>query len=131
MSGFNVINDELIKQEPEAPAFNFHVAVKEAIAEATPQVKDRLIQVYVEKELLRFQEAIARAITHLDSAKNDLKKIKPDVQSYNEDGEVTSNSYSKDVAESLKSTRTKVAKLEEAVKAALVDNDYSKVLNLK
>jgi lysine/ornithine N-monooxygenase len=119
--------------EPEVVApggFNIHAAVKEAVAASTAGIKDKVVNLFVEKELKKLEDAVLKAIADLDTARQEVRKIKPDVETFDADGKVVTTGYHKATLETIKKAKEKVAKLDAAVQAALVDNDYSKVLKL-
>jgi hypothetical protein len=112
------------------PVFNFHALVKERVLAASPSIKNSVIQSFVDKEVAKIETAIGTAITQLDVEKAELRKIKPDNTTFDENGKVVNSSYNKDTVEKLKAKREKVAKIEKAIQDALDGTDYSKVLGL-
>lgn len=91
-------------------------------------VLKRVKDAFVERELVKRTDALVKAFDKLTAAKSDLKKIKPDNVLYDEDGNVTQESYSKAKLDERGKAKKQVAKLEEAINAALA-GDFSKVYN--
>lgn len=119
--------DETIVPTP----FNIYAEIKLAIADQSPKVKTQIIQSYVDKELTRFLEATSKALEALEGFKSEAKKIKADVTTYNLDGTVANESYSKAAVDKSKELKEKITKYENAIDQALVQNDFKKVLELK
>lgn len=89
-------------------------------------VMARVKEAFVERELQKRTDALVKAFDKLTEARSDLKKIKPDVVAYDEDGKEVSASYSKAKIDERKKAQEKVGKIESAINAALA-GDYSKV----
>jgi len=107
--------------------------VAEKIAEISPAVNDKVIDALVARELDKRSDAILAGLDKLNSLKNDLKKIKPDVGGYfDEDGNETKPmQYSKAKFEELKKGKEQIDKVQKALDLAIDKGDMSKLYDLK
>lgn len=107
------------------------VAVAQQIATLNPKVEEAVTKVLVERELNKRSDAIVVVLDTLSKLENDLKKIKPDQISYDLDGKVTAETYSKAKSEEHKKLKEKIAKYTSAINKALEKADFGDVYNLK
>jgi hypothetical protein len=106
------------------------IVVAERIKNIAPAVSDKVVEHLVNKELTRRSEAVIQGFGDLDKMKTELKKIKPDVVSYNLDGSVANSNWTKATLEAKNKLEQKMEKLTKALDKALVDNDYSDLYNI-
>lgn len=94
-------------------------AVSARIAEMNPSVFARVTDKLAEEALEKRVNQLVSALGAYDNLQKDFYRIKkPDVQSYDENGNVTSSSYSKDAVTKMKEMKEKMDKIERAVKAS-------------
>lgn len=105
--------------------------VAQRIADSSPVVQGRVVDVLVEKELQKRSDAVVKGLEKLKEAEKDLYKIKPDVCSYNADGSTLSEGWSKPKLEEKKKAEEYVAKITSAIEKALADKpDFTKLYEL-
>lgn len=105
--------------------------IAERLVGSSEVVKEKVIDILFQKELDRRTDACLKVIEKLaELDKQYSKENKPDVVTYNEDGSIDKSSYSKDKVDALRKLREQRTNLDNALKKALVDNDFSKVLEL-
>ncbi len=109
---------------------NITTKVAEKLAAISPAVSEKVIDHLVTKELNRRSEAVIGALADLDKMSNELKKLKPDVVAYAEDGSVASSNWSKPKLDEKNKATQKIAKLTAAVDKALNSNDYGDLFNI-
>lgn len=97
---------------------------------APQQVEDKIIAALVDREVNRRSDALTKAIDNLSKMEGERKRIKPDNVSYNEDGTVKDQSYSKAKTEEIKKLDQKIDKHTKAITKALENQDYGDVYNL-
>jgi hypothetical protein len=108
---------------------NIATAVAERLANIAPAVADKVVEHLVNKELTRRSEAVIGGLSELDKLKGEFKKLKPDVNTFNEDGSAATSSWTKPKLEEKNKAEQKIAKLTKAIDKALNDNDYSDLYN--
>lgn len=116
--------------------------VAETIAHASADttsangVLNKVVTVLADREIERRVQALLTGLERLKRADLDVKKIKPDQQSFNGDGQpVGEGTYSKAKAEELKKAREAHAKILAAINKALVQEgevkpDYGPLFQL-
>jgi hypothetical protein len=105
-------------------------AVAERLASIAPEVTGKVVDHLVTKELNRRSEAVITALQEIDKLNVDLKKVKPDVVTYNDDGSVASSNWTKAKLEEKNKVQQRITKLTSAVDKALGSNDYSDLFNV-
>lgn len=105
--------------------------VAERLAQISPQVNERVIEHLVNVELEKRSNAIVSGLENLRGLQNDLKKIKPDQVSVDENGNEVSATYSKSKFEERKKLLEQIAKVEKALDLAIDKGDMSKLYELK
>lgn len=107
-------------------------AVAEKLAEIGKQsVRDAVIQKLVGDEVANRTAAVLEGMNRLSKLKGDQRKLKPDLKSLDEHGNVVSENYSPAKYEELKKSREQIEKLEKALQLALENDDYSKLKDQK
>jgi|SRR5882724_2643018 len=104
--------------------------VAEQIINIAPKVEDKVVDALVSRELNRRSDSLVQAMDKLSKLEVDLKKIKPDVVTYDINGKVASESYSKVKSEEYKKLNEKIGKFTKAIAKALENSDFSDVYNL-
>lgn len=105
--------------------------IAERLVGSSGVVKEKVIDILFQKELDRRTDACLKVIEKLAELDKQYKKEnKPDIETYNEDGTVDKQTYSKEKAEALRRLREQRSNLDAALKKALEHNDFSKVLEL-
>lgn len=104
------------------------VAVSERLGKSGEEVRNRVVNALVEREVASRVELLDKALAKRIEGEREIKKLsKPDVETYDMEGKVVSSSFSKARADELKKAREAQAKLEGAIDKALNDNDFSKL----
>lgn len=110
---------------------DFWTSVRAGIDERSAVVEETVIEHFAKKEVnVRIDKTIA-AIDALKLAEADLKKIKPDLVTYDAEGKETTSGYSKTVAETRKKAREKVERIEAALSDVFNKNNFDKLLKLQ
>lgn len=105
--------------------------VAEKLVGTSEKVKDRVLDFLIERELEKRTSACLKVIEKITELEKSLaKESKPDMESYDLEGNVTSTSFSKERVQSLRKLREEREKLDGALKKALENNDFSRVLEL-
>lgn len=100
--------------------------VTKNIDASPPIVREKLIAALTDREVAIRVDKLDKALAKRREMENDLRKIKPDVETFDADGKVTSQSYTKAKAEELKKAREQLAKLESAFDKA-IEGDFGKL----
>ena len=108
---------------------------KELLADVAERVKNTGTRVYeklrdsmVECEVVNRVGLLEKALGQRTAMLAELRKLeKPDVETFDMDGKVTSSSWSKQRTEELKKKREQLQRLESAIDAALGENDFQKL----
>lgn len=110
---------------------SLQVKVAEMIKTNAPQqVEDKVIGALVEREVKRRSDALTQAIDGLSKMEGDRRKMKPDLVTYNEDGTVKDQSFSKKLIDEQQKLDKKIDKHTKAINKALENNDYGDLYNL-
>lgn len=112
---------------------SINIAVAEKLATSGTQVVERVVNRLTEVELGRRADALLKAVELSGKLAKDLAKIdRPDVQTFDGDGKVVTETYTKARLEERKKLRDRIAKVEKAFeKATNVPPDYADLFNLK
>lgn len=97
---------------------------------APQQVEDKVVDALVAREVSRRSDALTKAIDEYARIEGEIKRIKPDVVTYNIDKSIKDSSYSKAKVEELEKLNKKLDKHEKAITKALEDKDYGDLYNL-
>lgn len=95
-------------------------------AQVNGDVTDDVVSRLVKEELGKRAGLVVQALARLNELELEVKKIKPDAQFFDSDGNVVGTpAFSKEKSEALKKGREKVEKLTKAIEKALgKDADY-------
>jgi len=116
--------------EPQGGKLDVWNRVKEGILSASTEVPKTVVQHYVDKEI---DSRVAKTIAAIDAATNlegQIKRIKPDQESFNEAGVPVSATYTKAKVEERKKLQEKLDKVEAALLDAFNDNNFEKLKKL-
>lgn len=108
-----------------------HQKIATQIAELAPSVEETVVNTLVERELTKRSEAVVQCMDTLAKLEGDLRKIKPDQVSFDSDGKIISESFSKNRFEEKKKLIERIGKYTNAVTKAIEKADFSDVYNLK
>ena len=108
------------------------VKVSESIAGSGENVRNAVVEELAKREVSRRISAVVSGFDQLAEAKKAFAKIKPDQQSFDGDGKMVVELFSKPKMEELKKAQSLVAKIEKALDLACGEKpDYSLIFNLK
>ncbi len=93
------------------------------------EVANKVVDFFVKKEVDRRVTALTTAVTELEKLEKEALKVKPDQQSFDADGKVVAETFSKAKFEEKKKAGEKIAKLRKAIEKALNDNDFGDLFN--
>jgi hypothetical protein len=110
-----------------SPLATLNEEVAQAIKGSGATIKGAVVAKFVQDEVNRRADLLARLIVAINTFRKEGFKIKPDVVSYNATGEVASENWSKQQLEKKKKFDEKFAKAEAVFAKALTDNEYDKV----
>lgn len=116
--------------EPVSASKSIGIKVAEQIASAGPAILGKVIDKLATVEIEKRADALLNAVNAAVATKRELQKVKPDNVTYDGEGKVASETYSKAKIDEKKKLQEKLAKIEAAVEKA-VGGDFSKVLELK
>lgn len=109
---------------------SIHEAVAEQVSKIAPVVKERVVNLLVEKEVNRRTELISQGLTRLSELDKENRKLsKPDHVTYSGDG-TKSEVFSKDQFEQREKLHEKIDKLEKAIAKAIDNGDIGDLANL-
>ncbi len=94
-------------------------SVAEKIGGSNPKVVETVVEKLADVEIQKRIAAVVSAIDHGNKLRRELNKIKPDNTTYNADGSVQAESWTKATLENKKKLIEKAAKLEKAIELAL------------
>lgn len=102
------------------------------IASLSTAVEASVVDVLAEQVKEKRVKAVLAGLDLKDATEKELKKIKPDQQSFGPDNKLVSETYSKSNMESKKKLEEKLAKVEAALNLALAetDPDYKKLFEV-
>jgi len=106
------------------------VKVAEQIAEISPRVETKVVDVLVVRELDRRSNALVQVIDQLAKLEQDQRKLGPDQVTYNDKGEKATETYSKQRTEERKKLTDKITKYTNTINKALEKGDFKDVYNL-
>jgi hypothetical protein len=110
------------------PTINEQVA--ERIKGIAPDVENKVVDLLVDKEVNRRVEIITQGLGKLEELDRESRKLsKPDVETFGEDGNLSSSGYSKARKEEREKLAQRIDKLTKAVEKA-VGGDIGDLANL-
>lgn len=107
-----------------------HEQVAEQLANSSPQIEKGVIDHLVKRQLDKRVDALVKVYDDVDRLKLDLRKMKPDLVSCNEAGDVIEANWSQSAAKARKELVERIEKYQRALDAAHDKNDFKDVFNL-
>lgn len=104
--------------------------VAKEIASSSAEVEEKVVKALAKLEIDRRSDAIIQAYQGLKKLDKTFKRLGPDVQTFDEKGEKTSESYSKTRVEERKKTQDRINKWTNAINKALDKKEFDDVYNL-
>ena len=104
---------------PASEVVSINSKVAERIKACAPEVEVRLVDTLVEKEVSRRVELIGQGLAKLDQMTREGYKLNKGNCTYNKDGSVASETFTKEQLETIKKHGEKKDKLQRAVEKAL------------
>lgn len=101
--------------------------VKSGISVSGATVRAKVVEMLVGDEIRSRTDIVLAAFNLAEVHRKNLEKIKPDIVGYDETGKVTSSAYSKKLLDERKNLEGKIKKINDALTAALDNNDFSKL----
>lgn len=129
MENTKTTTDSAVKANVSASK-SIGIKVAEIITASAPTILNKVIEDLVKVEVEKRAIALLNAINSAVATQRELFKAKPDQQSYDGDGKVIAETFSKAKYDEKKKSEEKLAKIEAAIEKA-VAGDFSGVLNLK
>lgn len=109
---------------------NLHEKIAEQLSKSGGEVTNRVIEAMVERELNKRTTAVSAVFDLLNRETANLRKIRPDVITYGEDGTKTSEGYSKAKIDERKKSNEMIEKLTKALTNALEKGEFDGVYGL-
>lgn len=105
--------------------------ITESLAGLGPKVEDAVVDAMVTREVNKRSQAIVSVMDKLHRLENETKKInRPDQESFDGEGKLVSQTFSKEKTKAVKEHNEKVEKVRKALTKALDEGDYSLVYDL-
>lgn len=115
--------------EKEVPvAIQIRNEVKELVQKA--DIRSRVVTALVEAESSARADMLSNALIERKKLEGEIKKVRPDVKTYDEDGKILSESYTKQQVDDLKKLKEKLQKLDKELNKAITEADYEGLKNL-
>lgn len=109
---------------------NIIEAVAERLAKSGDIVAERVIDAMVEVALKKREQQVSQAFTESDNLARELAKLKFDVLTYNQDGTVAAEVFTKARIEQRAKLKSRIEKIENALAKALKYNDWNPIAQL-
>lgn len=124
-------NTDIVTPVPTASSLEqINETIKTTIADSIDRVKNLVIDGFVNTEINRRADLLTKLVTAINAFAKEQVKIKPDVISYDDKGQVIRQEWSKAKVDEKKKFSDKLAKAQKAFDNALGNNDYSNVENI-
>lgn len=107
-----------------------HEQVAEQLANSSPQIEKGVVDALVKRQLDKRTEALVNVYDQMDRLKLDLRKMKPDLVSCNEAGDVLEANWSPSAAKARKELVDKIEKYQRSLDKAHDKNDFGDVFQL-
>ena len=102
-------------------------AVAERIANSGNTIFSRVVDIMADETIAKRVKQITTAMTEADNLVKELRKLKPDVVSYDESGAVISSAFSKARIDERAKNSNRRRKIEAAITDALDKGDWAKI----
>lgn len=99
--------------------------IAEQIAALSPRVEDQVVEAMVERELKKRSDAIVQGMDMLSKLEADLRKLKPDQETYGPDNKLIAATYSKAKMNERKKLEERTAKAKRVLGKAIDNADFS------
>lgn len=109
---------------------NIREAVAERIANSGELVAERVVDALADTTLQKREQQVSQAITESDNLARDLQKLKPDALTFNQDGTVAAEAFTKARIEQRAKLKSRIEKIENALAKALEKNDWNPIAHL-
>lgn len=96
----------------------------------TADIRSRVVATLVEAESASRAELLSAALVERKKTEAEIRKINPEVKTYDEDGKVLSETYTKQQVDDRKKLKDKLAKVDKEISKAITDADYEGLKNL-
>lgn len=83
-----------------------------------------------DQEIAKKTLALAQLYEAINKHRIDMRKLKPDISHFDEEGKLVSEHYGKNQMEALKKARERLEKMENAFKKGYVDGEFKDVFEL-
>jgi hypothetical protein len=104
--------------------------VSAVIKSSGPVVRQSVIDKFVDEEIKRRSDLLTRLVIAINAFRKQGSKFKPDLVTYDGDGKVTSEGWTKGLLDQKKKFTEKLDKADKAFEKALNDGDYNNVENV-
>lgn len=104
--------------------------VAKEIASSSAEVEEKVVKAIAKLELDRRADSVVQAYQGLKKLERNFKKLGPDVETFDEKGERTSQTYSKARTEERKKATDRINKWTNAINKALDKKEFDDVYNL-
>lgn len=102
--------------------------IKELIT--TKKIQEGLHNHLADQEISKKTLALAQLYEAINKHRIEMRKLKPDVSHFDEEGKLVSEHYSKNQMEALKKAKERLEKMENAFKKGYVDGEFKDVFEL-
>jgi uncharacterized protein YdaU (DUF1376 family) len=109
---------------------NIREQVAQRIAEAGPAIAERIVAAMAEDLLAKRVKQVLDAFSEVDGLKVQVKRLRPDLISFDENGAIASSAYSKARVEERQKLARRIGKIEAALAKALERNDFADLASL-
>lgn len=111
---------------PLKPADSLRMTVATMLKDIVPGLKDRIADAVVERETNKQVDAAVKAIDLLKREQSELYKVsKADITSYNKDGSIQTEAFSKEQLKKREDQQKKVDKLTNLINKALEKGEFN------
>lgn len=104
--------------------------VSQRIADSGPKIFDKVVDILAEEIITKRVKQIVEAQTEYEKLEKEFKKLVPDVVSYDGEGKVASENFSKSRIDARSKATKRMEKIKAAIDKALENNDFSGMNNL-
>lgn len=107
-----------------------HEQVAEQLTNSSTQIEQGVVDHLVKRQLNKRVDALVKVYDDLDRLKLDLRKMKPDLISCNEAGDVIDSNWTPSAAKARKELVDKIEKYQRSLDKAHDKNDFGDVFSL-
>ncbi len=124
-------NDAASQGEEKMTVHAVREAVAARIAGSAPEVFEKVAGILAQETIDKRVKQLVASMTEFDNKSRDLKKLRPDVVSYNAAGQAVTENYSKAAVEARAKLTKRIDKIEQAIAKALADPpNYDALMSL-